>query len=44
MFIFSLEFQQTGKIADKSVVRTETGVMQLVVTSTEANGVMKCTW
>ncbi|EFX84217.1 hypothetical protein DAPPUDRAFT_99924 [Daphnia pulex] len=37
-------FTQTGKIADKSVVRTETGVMQLVVTSTGDNGVMKCTW
>ncbi|XP_046656933.1 uncharacterized protein LOC124350004 [Daphnia pulicaria] len=37
-------FTQTGRIADKSVVRTETGVMQLVVTSTGANGVMKCTW
>ncbi|EFX84216.1 hypothetical protein DAPPUDRAFT_301328 [Daphnia pulex] len=38
-------FTKTGQInAPSDTPRTETGVLQLVVTSTADNGLMKCTW
>ncbi|XP_046656955.1 uncharacterized protein LOC124350022 isoform X2 [Daphnia pulicaria] len=38
-------FTKTGPInAPSDTPRTETGAMQLVVTSTADNGLMKCTW